>query len=65
MHAKPPLKAKALESPSKSTPTPTTPPMKLTKAQQIHAIEESMEDEERASYLDSRDMGLDFWSARA
>lgn len=56
---------KGSESPSKPTTTNTTPPTKLTKARQIHAIEESMEDEERASYLDSRDMGLDFWSAGA
>ena len=43
----------------------TTPPTKLTRAQQIHALEEAMEDEERATYLDARDMGLDFWSAGA
>ena len=47
----------------KSTAPPTTP--KLTKAQQICALEEAMEDEERAAYLDSRDMGADFWSAGA
>ena len=39
--------------------------MKLTCAQQIHAIEEAMEDEERTTYLDARDMGSDFWSAGA
>ena len=43
----------------------TTPPTKLTRAQQIHALEEAMEDEERATYLDARDMGSDFWSAGA
>ena len=48
-----------------STPIPTTSSTKLTRAQQIRALEEAMEDEERASYLDSRDMGMDFWSARA
>ena len=43
--------------------TTTTP--KLTKAQQICALEESMAEEERAEYLDARDMGQDFWSAGA
>ena len=47
----------------KSTDTTTTP--KLTKAQQIRALEESMAEEERAEYLDARDMGQDFWSAGA
>ena len=57
---------KDTDSPSKtpSTPTPTNP-TKLTRAQQIRALEEAMEDEERATYLDSRDMGADFWSAGA
>ena len=41
-----------------TTSTQTTP--KLTWAQQIRAIEEAMEDEERTTYLDSRDMGVDF-----
>ena len=54
---------KTNDSPSKSTAPPTTP--KLTRAQQIRALEEAMEDEERATYLDSRDMGADFWSAGA
>ena len=45
--------------------TDTTPTPKLTKAQQIRALEESMAEEERAEYLDTRDMGQDFWSARA
>ena len=47
----------------KPTNTNTTP--KLTKAQQIRALEESMAEEERAQYLDARDMGEDFWSAGA
>ena len=47
-----------------STPNNKTS-TKLTRAQQIHALEEAMEDEERASYLDARDMGSDFWSAGA
>ena len=47
-----------------TTPTPTNS-TKLTRAQQIRALEEAMEDEERATYLDARDMGSDFWSARA
>ena len=35
---------------------------KLTKAQQILAIEESMDEEERGAYLDARNMGEDFYS---
>ena len=46
-------------------PANTTTPPKLTKAQQIRALEESMAEEERAEYLDARDMGQDFWSAGA
>ena len=53
---------KTNDSPPKSTAPPTP---KLTRAQQIRALEEAMEDEERATYLDSRDMGADFWSAGA
>ena len=46
---------------------PTTPPKdkKLTRAQKIRALEAEMEEEERAQYLDDRDMGEDFWSAGA
>ena len=47
------------------TITNTTISTKLTRAQQIRALEEAMEDEERAEYLDARDMGSDFWSAGA
>ena len=54
---------KTNDPPPKNTASPTTP--KLTRAQQIRALEEAMEDEERATYLDSRDMGADFWSAGA
>ena len=39
----------------------TTVGPKLTKAQQIAVIEESMDDEERGAYLDARDMGQDFY----
>ena len=46
-------------------PNDTTTTPKLTKAQQICALEESMAEEERAEYLDARDMGQDFWSAGA
>ena len=46
-------------------PANTTTTPKLTKAQQIRALEESMAEEERAEYLDARDMGQDFWSAGA
>ena len=56
--------AKARETTSdKPADTTTTP--KLTKAQQIHGLEESMAEEERAEYLDAQDMGQDFWSAGA
>ena len=56
---------KATDS-SKTPPTTnSTNSTKLTRAQQIRALEEAMEDEERATYLDSRDMGADFWSAGA
>ena len=46
-------------------PADTTATLKLTKAQQIRVLEESMAEEERAEYLDARDMGQDFWSAGA
>ena len=51
--------------PTTHVPTSKAPTIKLTRAQQIHALEEAMEDEERTTYLDSRDMGADFWSAGA
>ena len=51
--------------PKTTTTADTTTSTKLTRAQQIHALEEAMEDKERAAYLDARDMGLDFWSAGA
>ena len=58
--------SKDVDSSSKtqSTTTPTNP-TKLTRAQQIRALEEAMDDEERATYLDARDMGSDFWFAGA
>ena len=59
------IENKNSNAPSKPPPTNTTPPTTLTKAQQIRALEEAMDDEEHATYLDSRDMGVDFWSARA
>ena len=52
-------------APKEPTITNTTTSTKLTRAQQIRALEEAMEDEERAEYLDARDMGSDFWSAGA
>ena len=69
-NAAPPAKAReAAPSPDKTTPdSPPTPPPKgdkLTRAQKIRALEAEMEEEERAQYMDSRDMGEDFWSARA
>ena len=58
------------ETPADTTPPvtpPTTPPKdkKLTRAQKIRVLEAEMEEEERAQYLDDRDMGEDFWSAGA
>ena len=59
----------ATPSPSETTPTPDLVPApppkdnKLTRAQKIRALEAEMEEEERAQYMDSRDMGEDFWSA--
>ena len=57
--------SKNTETPPKTISTTTPPSTKLTRAQQIWALEEAMADEERASYLDARVMGLDFWSAEA
>ena len=42
----------------------TTVESKLTKAQQILAIEESMDEEEHRAYFNARDMGEDFYSVR-
>ena len=53
------------KTPDPPTATSKTPTTKLTRAQQIRALEEAMDDEERATYLDARDMGSDFWSAGA
>ena len=53
------------KTPDAPTSTTTSKTPKLTRAQQIRALEEAMEDEERATYLDARDMGSDFWSAGA
>ena len=66
----PPVKARETSSPKDTTPppspTPTPPPTKkLTRAQQIRALEAEMEEEERAQYMDDHDMGEDFWSAGA
>jgi hypothetical protein len=57
-----PATATATSSTSSSTPPP--PPPKLSYAQQIRVLEAKMSDEERALYLDARDMGEDFCSAR-
>ena len=51
--------------PSPQTPTASPKEKKLTRTQQIRALEADMEEEERAQYLDDRDMGEDFWSAGA
>ena len=68
----PPAKAReAIPSPDKATPTPDSVPApppkdnKLTRAQKIRVLEAEMEEEECAQYMDDRDMGEDFWSARA
>ena len=72
----PPVKAREASSPKETTPpvaptapAPTTPTpptaQKLTRAQKIRALEAEMEEEERAQYMDDRDMGEDFWSAGA
>jgi hypothetical protein len=61
-----PPKASALvmtQTTQSSTPSITT--TKLTHTQQIHAIEETMNNEERSKYLDARNTGQDFWSAGA
>ena len=57
--------AKARETNNTDKPADTTATLKLTKAQQIRVLEESMAEEEKAEYWDARDMGQDFWSARA
>jgi hypothetical protein len=45
------------------TPIPTANIVKLTKAQQIRALEDTMTDEERGEYLDTHDGGEDFYDA--
>jgi hypothetical protein len=49
-------------TPATSPATTPTPPT-MTIAQQIHALEDKMTDEERGVYLDARDMGEDFCAA--
>ena len=56
---------KTPDPPTPAISTSKMPTTKLTRAQQIRALEEAMDDEERATYLDARDMGADFWSAGA
>ena len=46
-----------------ATTTPTPAKTALTVTQQIRALEETMNKEERGAYLDARDMGEDFCSA--
>jgi hypothetical protein len=46
------------------TATPAVPPStKLSVAQQFHALEEKMTEEEHSVYLDAWDMGQDFCDA--
>jgi hypothetical protein len=59
----------ATTSTTPASPVPAAPvappvPPKLSLAQQIRALEECMTEEERGTYLDARDMGKDFCSAR-
>jgi hypothetical protein len=46
-----------------ATLTPTANVVKLTKAQQIRALEDAMTDDERGEYLDTCDGGEDFYDA--
>jgi hypothetical protein len=56
---------KTADAPTPTTPTtPTVNSVKLTKAQQIRALEDAMTEEERGEYLDTRDGGEDFYDAR-
>ena len=50
-------------TPVLATPTPMTNAIKLTRAQQIRALEDAMTDEERGEYLDACDGGEDFYDA--
>jgi hypothetical protein len=52
-----------LVTPTTTIPTPTANAAKLTKAQQIRALEDAMTEEERGEYLDTRDGGEDFYDA--
>jgi hypothetical protein len=54
-------------APTRSIPpsTPAKATTKLSCAQQICAIKETMMDEEQSKYLDAHDMGQEFWSAGA
>jgi hypothetical protein len=59
----------ATTSTAPAPPVPANPvappvPPKLSFAQQIRALENRMTEEERGAYLDARDMGEDFCSAR-
>jgi hypothetical protein len=58
------IKTTAVPTPdTPTTPTPTANATKLTKAQQIWALEDTMTDEERREYLDTCDGGEDFYDA--
>jgi hypothetical protein len=57
---------KTMDVPTSTTPTTPTPAAnitKLTKAQQIRALEDAMTEEERGEYLDTCDGGEDFYDA--
>jgi hypothetical protein len=50
-------------TPTMTIPTPMANAAKLTKAQQIQALEDAMTEEERGEYLDTQDGGEDFYDA--
>jgi hypothetical protein len=59
----PPTPSTASSAPPPAPSTPPPPLPKLSCTQQIHVLEEQMEDEERSNYLNARDMGEDFCTA--
>ena len=66
--AEPPSLTMTTTTPNTDKTLPTPPDSntpKLTRAQHIRAIKEEMEEDERSVYLNSCNMGKDFWSAGA
>jgi hypothetical protein len=60
----PPSSTTNTTTPTTTTVTKNKTPT-LTRAQQIRALEEAMEEEEKTKYMDARFMEEDFWSAEA